>query len=238
MLKPESHKILAVITARGGSKGIPGKNIKLLGGKPLLVYTIEAAKQSRLLTHTILSTDDEKIAAVGREHGIEVPFLRPAELAQDDTLHLPVMRHAAEFMEEKLGDKFTHLVVLQPTSPFRTAADLDGTINLILKTGADSAVSVVEVASDHPLKAKKLAGNRVLPFFAPEPEGVRRQDLPKAYRRSGAVYVIRRDLIMEENRFYGDHVVGYEVPPERSIDIDDELDWLKAEYLLKKLFGK
>ncbi len=234
MSKSKSHKILAVITARGGSKGIPGKNIKSLGGKPLLAYTIEVALASKLITNTILSTDDEKIAAVGREWGVAAPFIRPAELAQDDTLHLPVMRHATAFMEQKLGELFTHLVILQPTSPFRTVGDLDGTIKLLLETGADSAVSVVEVQSDHPLKAKRLEGDRLQPFFAPEPEGIRRQDLPKAYRRSGAVYAMRRDLVMEEGKIYGDYVVGYKVPMERSIDIDDELDWLKAEYLWRK----
>jgi CMP-N-acetylneuraminic acid synthetase len=229
------HNILGIITARGGSKGIPGKNIKLLGGKPLLAYTIEVAKQSKLLTRTILSTDDEKIAAVGREWGAEVPFLRPSQLAQDGTLHLPVVQHAVNFMEKKLGEKFTHLVILQPTSPFRTVEDLDGTIKLLLETGADSAVSVVEVKGDHPIKAKRLVGNQILPYFMPESEGIRRQDLPKAYKRSGAVYALRRDLAMMDGRFYGDKVVGYEVPRERSIDIDDELDWVQAEYMWKKI---
>ena len=230
--------ILAVITARGGSKGLPEKNIKLLAGKPLLAYTIETAKQSQLIDHLILSTDSEQIAAVGREWGVAVPFLRPAELAQDETPHVPVMQHATEFMEKKLGTKFSHLVILQPTSPFRTVADLDGTIRRLVETGADSAVSLVEIKENHPVKAKRLEGHRVLPYSVPEPEGGRRQDLPRAYKRSAAVYAMRRDLIMIDGRLYGDHIVGYEVPRERSIDIDDELDWLQAEYMWRKLRGQ
>ena len=230
--------ILAVITARGGSKGLPEKNIKLLAGKPLLAYTIETAKQSQLIDHLIPSTDDEQIAAVGREWGVAVPFLRPVELAQDETPHVPVMQHATEFMEKKLGTKFSHLVILQPTSPFRTVADLDGTIRRLVETGADSAVSLVEIKENHPVKAKRLEGHRVLPYSVPEPEGGRRQDLPRAYKRSAAVYAMRRDLIMIDGRLYGDHIVGYEVPRERSIDIDDELDWLQAEYMWRKLQGQ
>ena len=234
----EPAKILAVITARGGSKGLPGKNIRPLGGKPLLAYTVEAAKQSRFLTHLVLSTDDLQIAALGRELGVEVPFIRPTELAQDDTPHLPVMQHAINFMEDKLNERFTHTVILQPTSPFRTVDDLDCTIKLLLETGADSAVSIVEIKDKHPLKAKRLEGSRILPYFAAEPEGARRQDLPRAYRRSGAVYAMRRATIMDEGRLFGDHVVGHEVPWERSIDIDDELDWLQAEYMWRKLNGQ
>ena len=111
--------ILAVITARGGSKGIPGKNIKLLGGKPLIVYSIEAAKKSKLITHAIVSTDDEAIAKVAREFGAEVPFMRPSELSGDKVKHVPVMRHAILLMEEKLGVIFDYVAILQPTSPFR-----------------------------------------------------------------------------------------------------------------------
>jgi CMP-N-acetylneuraminic acid synthetase len=180
--------ILGVITARGGSKGIPGKNIKLLGAKPLIAYTIEAAKKSRLLTHLIVSTDDEEIAAVAKQYGAEVPFMRPKELSQDNTPHLPVMQHAIEFMEKKLGIIFDYSVIFQPTSPFRTVEDIDGTLQKLIDTGADSAVSVCEIEpSAHPMKVKKLAGDRVLPYCIEEPEGIRRQDLPIAYKRSCAV---------------------------------------------------
>lgn len=231
--------ILAVITARGGSKGIPGKNIKELGGKPLIAYTIEAAKKSKLITHLIVSTDDEEIAAVAKQWGAEVPFLRPPELAQDITPHLPVMQHAIDFMEKKLNLTFDYVVIFQPTSPFRTVEDIDGTLQKLITSKADSAVSICEVESAaHPMKIKKLEGDRVLPYCLDEPEGARRQDLPIAYKRSSAVYAMRRDLIMKDNRLYGNHIVGHIVSRDRSIDIDTPLDWLKAEYLLADLKKK
>lgn len=230
------HNILGVITARGGSKGIPGKNIKLLGDKPLIAYTIEAAQKSKLITHLIVSTDGAEIAKVCKEYGASVPFMRPAELAQDNTPHLPVMQHAVEFMENQIGEKFDCVVTLQPTSPFRIPEDIDKTIQKLIDTGADSAVSLVEVESgSNPMKMKKLENDKVLPYCMEEPEGTRRQDLPKCYKRSSAVYATDRNLMMEKNKFYGDYIVGHITPKERYIDIDNELDWLKAEYMLKKM---
>jgi CMP-N-acetylneuraminic acid synthetase len=230
--------ILAVITARGGSKGVPGKNIKLLGTKPLIAYTIDAARQSRLITHTIVSTDDPAIADAARNHGADVPFMRPAELASDKAPHLVVMQHAIEFMEAKLGRPVDYVVILQPTSPFRTADDIDQTLQLLIGSGADSGVTLVDVGNDHPVKAKKLEGHRVLPYCIPEKEGTRRQDLEPAYRRSGAVYAMRRDVIMKDQSLYGQHVVGHIVPAERSVDIDSPLDWVCAEWMLKDLQSK
>lgn len=231
-------KILAVITARGGSKGVPGKNIKLLGGRPLLAYSIEIARKSRLITDLILSTDDEAIASIGREWGIDVPFLRPAELATDTAGHVDVMQHAVRFMEERNGMQYYGVVILQPTSPFRLVEDIDEALKKFVDSGADSAVSVVELEGDHPIKIKKMEGDRVLPYCFPEPEGVRRQDLSVAYKRSGAVYVVRRSVLMEQGKIFGEYVVGHIIPKERSIDIDTEFDWLKAEYMFKKLQEK
>ena len=232
-------KILAVITARGGSKGIPGKNIKLLGGKPLIAYSIAAAKKSKLITHLIVSTDDKEIAEVAKKFGGEVPFVRPKKLAGDKTPHLPVMKHAIEFMEKKLGVVFDYAVIFQPTSPFRMPEDIDGTIAKLIETGADSAVSLVAVDSAyHPLKMKKLEGYKVLPYCFPEPEGLRHQDFPKVYKRSSAVYAMRRDLLMKDNRLYGDNITGYVVPAERSIDIDTPFEWFRAEWMLENLKNK
>jgi len=227
--------ILGVITARGKSKGIPHKNIKILGDKPLIAYTIEVAKNSELITHLITSTDDREIAEIAKKYGCNVPFLRPKELGRDDTPTLSVLQHATTFMEKKLGIKFDYLVILQPTSPFRIVEDIDKTIQLLIDTPeADSAVSICEVEKNHhPMKAKRLEGNRVLPYCIEEPEGSRRQDYPVCYKRSAAVYVQKRDLVMKKNRLYGDYIVGHIVPRERSIDIDTEYDWLRAEYMLK-----
>ena len=229
-------KTLFIIPARGGSKGIPGKNIKFLGGKPLIAYTIDSAKKSKLINHLIVSTDDIEIAKVCKEWGADVPFMRPAELALDTTPHVPVMQHAIDFYEKAHGIIIDYVVILQPTSPFRTIEDIDGTIQKLMDTGADSAVSLVEVPSNsNPIKIKKLEGDRVIAYSIPEEEGTRRQDLPKAYRRSAAVYAMRRDLIMKDNRLYGDNVAGYIVPKERSIDIDYPFDWIQAEYMLEEL---
>jgi CMP-N,N'-diacetyllegionaminic acid synthase len=234
----KKQKILAVITARGGSKGIPGKNIKILGDKPLIAYTIEAARKSDLISDLIVSTEDKKIANVAKQYGADVPFMRPKELAQDDTLHLPVMQHAVSFMEDKLKCKFDYVVILQPTSPFRTKEDIDDTIQKLIDTGADSAVSLVEIEENHPMKIKKLEGDRVLPYSVEEIHGTRRQDLPVAYKRNSSVYVMKRDLIMKDNELYGSYTAGHIVPKERSIDIDNPFDWIKAEYMLKELKKK
>ena len=233
----EAKKILGVITARGGSKGIPGKNIKLLGDKPLIAYTIETAKKSRLITHLIVSTDDEAIAAVCRRYGADVPFMRPKELAEDKTPHLPVMQHAISEMEKKLGLTFDYTVIFQPTSPFRTVEDIDRTLRKLIESGAESAVTLVEVTSLHPMKVKKLQGDRVMPYCMPEVEGTRRQDLPLAYRRSSDIYAMTRDTIMGGS-LYGEHQVGIVVPKERYVDIDEPFAWVRAEYVLEQLKQK
>ena len=230
--------ILAVITARGGSKGIPGKNIKMLGDKPLIAYSIDVAKKSKLITHLIVSTDDPAIAEVAKKYGGEVPFLRPAELSGDKIPHVPVMQHAIQFMEDREKIVFDYVVILQPTSPFRTVDDLDQTLTKLIESKADSAVTLVDCGNDHPVKAKKLVGDKVLPYSVPEVEGVRRQDLEQAYRRSGAVYAMRRDLLMKDKRLYGDNIVGHVVPAERSVDIDTPFEWFRAEWMLEDLKKK
>lgn len=233
------YNILGVITARGGSKGISNKNIRELDGKPLIVYTIDAAKKSKLINHLIVSTDDKEIADICIKHGADVPFMRPKELALDTTPHQLVMEHAIDFYEKKHNIKIDYTVVLQPTSPFRTVDDIDGTIQKLIDTGADSAVSIVEVQSTyHPIKIKKLEGDYIQPYSVPEIEGTRRQDLPTAYRRSAALYCMRRDLIMVDKRLYGDKIAGYIVPKDRSIDIDYPFDWIEAEYMLNELKKK
>lgn len=230
--------VLAVITARGGSKGIPGKNIKDLGGKPLIAYSIESAKQSKLITHCIVSTDSEEIANVARQYGADVPFIRPAELSTDTAGHLEVMQHAIQFMEQSRGITYDYIVILQPTSPFRLAEDIDNTLEKLIETGADSSLSMVElVGGAHPIKAKRMEGDRVVPYCdsLPPEEGLRRQDFPPAYKRSSAVFSMRRATIMEKRKIYGTFVVGHIVPSDRSIDIDEPFDWIKAEYMLERL---
>lgn len=231
-------KVLGIITARGGSKGVPGKNLKLLDGKPLLAYTVEAARASRSLDRVILSTEDDAIAASGRALGCEVPFLRPAELSRDNTPHLPVIQHAAEWMREQAGYRPDAVMVLQPTSPLRTAGDIDAAIALLESSGADSVLSVSEVpAHSHPSRTLRLdaAGNAVL-FATGQPVRQRvnrRQDLPEAWVMNGAIYACRTEtLFAAEPSLYGDAVVAYRMPAGRSISIDDTDDWAAAERAL------
>ncbi len=231
-------RILGIITARGGSKGVPGKNLKALAGKPLLAYTIEAARESAALDRVILSTEDVAIAELGRSLGCEVPFLRPAELSRDDTPHLPVIQHAAAWMRDQAHYRPDAVMVLQPTSPLRTAGDIDAAAALLESSGADSVLSVSEVPTHaHPLRTLRLdAGGRATLFATGQPVRRRinrRQDMPEAWVMNGAIYACRTaELFAAEPSLYGDAVVAYRMPPERSISIDDMDDWAAAERAL------
>ena len=231
-------RVLGIITARGGSKGVPGKNLKLLAGKPLLAYTIEAARASRVLDRVILSTEDEAIAAAARELGCEVPFIRPAELSRDDTPHLPVIQHASAWMQNQGNYQSDVVMVLQPTSPLRTATDITHAIALLESSGADSVLSVTEVpAHNHPSRTLRLDDEGFAELFAngaPVRTRInRRQDLPEAWVMNGAIYACRTRLLSAPDpSLYGDRVVAYRMPIERSISIDTMDDWADAERAL------
>jgi len=229
-------KILAIITARGGSKGVPRKNIRQVCGKPLIAYSIEAALQVRdLLYKIIVSTDDAEIAAISRHYGGEVPFLRPAELAEDKTPSLPVLQHAVRFVEELDKVRLDWIMLLQPTSPLRSKDDIMTTLELAQLGGCDSVISVVQTPT-HPLFIKRIEKGQLLPFsdVLVEKEGTRRQDAqPAAYIRNGAIYLTRRDVLMERNSIWGGFIRPYVMPPERSVNVDSELDLKLAELLLQ-----
>ncbi len=224
-------KVLGVITARGGSKRIPGKNLRPLLGKPLIVYTIKAALGSKLLTRVILSTDDDEIMKVGRDCGVEVPFRRPPELAGDTTPTVAVIIHAVEFMEKR-GFFPDIIVILEPTSPLRQAEDIDNAIRKHIETDADSVVSVTKTDHWHPIRAKKIEDDIIDDYCLEEKEGVRRQDLPPAYFRNGAFYSVKRDVLINKHRLYGETTRPYIMPAERSADINEEIDFKLAEVLL------
>jgi CMP-N-acetylneuraminic acid synthetase len=234
-------KVLGVITARGGSKGIPRKNIALLRGKPLLAYTAEAALSAKLLTRTVLSTEDDEIARVGRECGLEVPFLRPEELARDDTPTILVLQDVVRRLEAA-GEFYDAVLILQPTSPLRQPQDIDGAIDLLERTGADSVISFVEAGGFHLARIKlvSLEGKVIdLPFAdqVEEFEGQRRQDRVKLYRRDGSIYLTRRVVLMEENSVKGRDCRAWIVSAERAADIDTPFDFFLAEQLLKHQAG-
>jgi CMP-N,N'-diacetyllegionaminic acid synthase len=227
-------KVLGIITARGGSKGIPGKNLKLLAGRPLLDYSIDAANDTPL-DRLILSTEDKKIAEAARSLGCEVPFMRPAELARDETPHLPVIQHAVKWLRDHEGYNPDIVLTLQPTSPLRSAADIAAALRMMELSDADSVVSVTEVgAHAHPMRMLKVDDQGFATLFA-NGEPVRnrinrRQDLPKAWVMNGAIYACRTAVLFAaEPSLYGDRVVAYPMPPERSISIDDLEDWEAAE---------
>lgn len=224
-------RVLGIVPARGGSKGIPGKNVRALGGKPLIVHTAEAALAARRLSRVVLTTDDEKIAEVGRACGLEVPFLRPAELAQDDTPTLPVLQHAVTELE-RAGDRFDAVCLLQPTSPFRRAGDIDGCIELLEKEGLDAVVSVLPVPPEHnPHWVYFRDGDGLLRLATGEDQPIpRRQELPPAFHRDGSVYVTRRDVLMEGNSLYGKRLGGF-LADSRSVNLDTPADWERAERL-------
>lgn len=224
-------RVLGVITARGGSKGVPGKNIRMLGGKPLLAWTAEAALGAKSLARTILSTDDDAIADAGRAAGIDVPFMRPAELATDAAASLPVVQHALQSLEAD-GDRYDAVCLLQPTNPFRTSALIDRCIAAFSASTADSLVTILPVPSDHnPHWVFHLDGGE-LRSFMPGPLITRRQDLPPAYHREGSVYLTRRDVLLDGNSLYGERTLGLEVSPSETVNIDTIADWHRAEQLV------
>jgi CMP-N-acetylneuraminic acid synthetase len=223
--------VLGVITARGGSKGLPGKNRALLCGKPLIAWSVEAGLASKALERLIVSTDDPVIAAAAEDAGAEVPFLRPPELSQDSTPHLPVIQHALESMIAT-GLEVSHVVVLQPTSPLRVGADIAGCVALAKQRRADAVISVTPFHG-HPSWLKRIAPDgRLLPLAESEATTDRRQDTGRAVLPNGAVFVVTTELIRSGGNWYGSSSVAYEMPPERSIDIDDAWDLHLTQLIL------
>jgi CMP-N-acetylneuraminic acid synthetase len=233
--------VLGVVTARGGSKGIPGKNTRLLAGKPLIAYTIEAALASGVFDRLILSTDDEQAAAIARELGCGVPFMRPPELSADDTPHLPVMIHAAAWLRDRDGYQPDWTMVLMPTSPLRQPRHIVEAVDLAVRSGADAVVSVDAVpAHYHPQRMLTVDGAgwaRLLVGGRPVRERpVRRQDMPQAWVLNGAIFLFRTSLLFAENpSLYGDRVQAYAMASPYGHNIDEPRDWLEAERLLSRL---
>ena len=227
-------EVLGVIPARGGSKGIPQKNLVLLDGKPLLAHTCAQAKNAKTLTRVIVSTDDDAIAACAERFQIEVPFRRPQELAADDTPMLAVLRHALEMLRRQERYQPDIVVLLQPTSPLRRADDIDGTVRLLSARRAESVVSVVEVPHQfNPVSLLRLQDDQVVPFLNGQ-SVARRQEKPILYARNGpAVLAVSCHVLETQNSLYGQVCLPFIMPPERSVDIDSVFDLGLAEYLLR-----
>jgi CMP-N,N'-diacetyllegionaminic acid synthase len=236
MKEREDMEILGIVPARGGSKGIPGKNLVPLCGKPLIAWTIESARESRLLTRTVLSSDSDDIIHVAEEHGLEVPFVRPAELAEDDTPALPVIQHAVRTLEQGGGYRPDYVVILQPTSPLRTSQHIDQSLAELTASDADSLVSVVQAPHRFcPHSVMRLEGEHLVPFMNYDERDNLRQKKPVFYGRNGAaIYAFTYDCLMKKNSLYGDIILPYIMSTEDSLDIDEPLDVALCEFILKR----
>jgi len=226
--------ILGLIPARGGSKGLPRKNIKPLSDKPLIAWTIEQALASKYLDRIAVSTDDKEIAEVSKKYGADVPFIRPKELAEDNAKGIDVVLHAIDWLKKNDRRKqYDLMMLLQPTSPLRTTEDIDKAIELLFLKKAKAIVSVCEV-DHHPLWANTLPEDGCMKdFIRKEVMNKNRQELPKFYRLNGAIYIAYCDYLQKQKSFFGKDTFAYIMPKSRSMDIDDEIDFRLAEILIK-----
>jgi len=227
--------LIAIVPARGGSKGLPGKNTKYLLGKPMISYTIEAARKAKYVDEIIISTDDENIADIAIEYGAKCPFLRPAELATDDSIAIDNYIYTIGRLNHDHGYQISEFVVLQPTSPLRGIEDIDKSISMFINYNADSVISYVEAS--HPIYwHKHIDGNgRIENIF--NDHLYNRQKYRKSYYPNGAIYVFKYDLIKSKS-YYSDNSYAYVMPGKRSVDVDTIDDFEYAEYLLERGGGK
>lgn len=223
----EGKRVIGVITARGGSRGLPRKNILPLAGKPLISWTIQAARHSATVDRVLLSTDDEEIAHVARAAGCDVPFLRPAELARDDTPGEAPLLHVLDQVEG-----FDYAVLLQPTSPLRTAQDIDACVRLCIDSGAASACSVCE-ADNHPAWCFEIKSGKLSAWAGEQNIPSRRQLLSSVYSLNGAVYVVDVDRFRQTRKLIDDQTIAHVMPRSRSVDIDTAFDLKLCEFLLE-----
>jgi CMP-N,N'-diacetyllegionaminic acid synthase len=228
----KNKRIVSLIPARGGSKGLQRKNVLPLYGKPLIAWTIEQAKASEHIDRVIVTTDDDEIASVARAHGADVPFLRPKELASDTATAMDVILHALSWLEEN-RDRYDIFVLLQPTSPLRTTADIDAVLRLLFAKDARAVISVCET-EHHPYWSNVLPVDGSMDgFLRPELINKNRQELPIYYRLNGAIYTADCAYIRAKKDFFGNQTYAYIMPRERSIDIDTRYDFRFAEFLLQ-----
>ena len=226
--------VLAIIPARGGSKGLPGKNIKKLCGKPLIAWNIELAKSCSDIDKIVVSTDNEGIAEVAKKYGAEVPFIRPAVLANDTASTIDVIFHTIGWLKKHQDYQAGYILLLQPTSPLRIAEDIEGAIQMLKDKDAQAVVSVCET-DHHPWWSNTLPVNgNMKDFLRSEILNKRRQDLPVFYRLNGAIYLADTDCLHEYNGFLGPDTFAYKMPQSRSIDIDSAMDFKLVSLLLQE----
>jgi CMP-N-acetylneuraminic acid synthetase len=230
-------KIMAIIPARGGSKAVPRKNIRLLHGKPLISYTIQEANKSKYIERVIVSTDDKEIARVSEDYGAEVPFIRPAELGGDDIADLPVFQHALRWLSDNEKYKPDIIAHLRPTAPLRTVKHIDNGIEMLMKSDADALRSVCP-APKHPFKMWRFMGHTICPFLSEticgkEAYNMPRQQLPDAFIQNGNIDITRWNTVMAKNSMTGERIIGMLMEEKESVNIDTEIDLMVAEIILK-----
>lgn len=228
----KDKKILAIIPARGGSKGIPYKNIMNINGKPLIAYSIEGAKQSKYVDYILVSTDDNKIKEVSLQYGANVPFLRPEEISNDTAKSIDVVIHGINYLKES-GEEFDYVVLLQPTSPLRTCKDIDEAIEILIKSEEESLVSVCEV-DENPVLMRIIKDNSLQEIMNFDGDNLRRQDLPTVYIFNGALYINKVSMLLKDKAFVNKKTLPYIMEKEKSIDIDNKIDAKLAELILKE----
>lgn len=232
-----SARILGVIPARGGSRGVPRKNIRSLAGKPLLTYVLTEALKSKLLTRVVVSSEDPEILSVAKRYGRPgVALKRPQYLARDTTPDVPVLRHALRAVEREEEIAYEYVMQIHATTPFVAASHIDEALGLLLsRPEADSVVSVYNVRGYHPLKLKRIIEGRLHPYVAGYEERTtqRRQDLDHVYKRNAGLYASKRRVVMEEGRVFGDHCLAYLMPYEFSFEVDTPVDFLIVDFLMR-----
>jgi len=234
----KDKKILAIIPARGGSKGLPKKNIRPLLGKPLIGWTIEQAKESKYIDEIFVSTDSQEIADVSGNFGIKVPFLRPPELAKDDSATSDAILHVLNELKNS-GKTYDYVALLEPTSPLRKDEDIDNALKkLIDDKNADGLVTVGLVHMEHPLIVKKIVNNFVKPYIDNCSTIYQRQQADKAYFPYGVIYISKVDIYIEKKSFYLENTISYEIERWQNYEIDDEIDFMIAEQILKLKLGE
>ena len=228
-------KILSVILARGGSKGVVGKNIRDLCGHPLIAYTICEALRSKYINRIIVSSDSDEIRDLSVRYGAEAPFSRPKNISGDSAKPVDAILHATHWAEKDKGITYDYVVELLCTNPFKSVIDIDSAIEMQIKTKADSVIAVMPLEDHHPIRIKKIVNGKIKDFCLPEIPEDRRQDLkPDAFIRNGSIYCMRRDMLEKGIRYGTEDSRAYIMPRERTVNIDEEMDFYIASILMEK----
>jgi len=229
-----NKSFLAIIPARGGSKGLVGKNIKELCGKPLIVWSIEAGLKSKYVDEVVVSTDYENITDIAKSYGAKVPFIRPDYLASDTATSFDAIKHTIEFYKNELNQEFDYIVLLEPTSPLREVNDIDKAVEYLFDSRADSIVGISKTEDQNPaFLVLKDSKDFITGYENKDMKVLRRQDIKDVYFFEGTIYISKSDVLMNKKTFYHENAIGYEVPKYKSLEIDDIEDFIMVEAIMK-----